>query len=291
MAKVAEGGELYQFHKSINPPRPDVHPGTPPPEGNIKAAITCLLEAVYIICNFANMNSEILKKVYIFSGLDKDELEKLSNLSKTKTFKKGDIIFFDTEPYFGFYITESGLVKIYKISKDGREHILHLIAPYNTFAEVPLFENFGEEYEESYRYPANAMALEDDTRVILIPARQFRQLLESDSKICIKMVSGFAKRLRHLNHHIEELTLKDVTKRTAGFILTEYNKKKKPKNKKDADTVIELNISKNDLAAYLGTINETLSRTFKKLQDEEIIEVEGKMIRIVDLDKLKEAAV
>ncbi|MBZ0204185.1 MAG: Crp/Fnr family transcriptional regulator [Ignavibacteria bacterium] len=236
------------------------------------------------------MITNVLKKVHIFSGLNKEELEKLCGIVKVKAYNKGDIIFFDTEPYFGFYITEAGLVKIYKISKDGREHILHLIAPYNTFAEVPLFENFGEEYEDVYRYPANAMALEDETRVILIPARQFRLLVESDSKICIKMISGFAKRLRHLNHHIEELTLKDVTKRTAGFILTEYNNKKKPKNRKESDSAIELNISKNDLAAYLGTINETLSRTFKKLQDEGIIEVEGKMIWIVDMDKLKEVA-
>ncbi len=224
-----------------------------------------------------------LKKVYIFSGLNEDELERLSKIVRQKTFNKGDIIFFDTEPYLGFYITVTGLVKIYKISKDGREHILHLISSYNTFAEVPLFENFGEEFERSYVYPANAMAIEDDTRVILIPARQFRELLESDSKICIKMVSGFAKRLRHLNHHIEELTLKDVTKRVAGFILAEQKKSE------TADTV-SLNISKNDLAAYLGTIPETLSRTLKKLQDDDMINVEGKNIEITDIKRLKEAA-
>jgi CRP/FNR family transcriptional regulator len=234
------------------------------------------------------MISDNLKKVYIFSGLNDDELERLSKIVRQKTFNKGDIIFFDTEPYLGFYITVTGLVKIYKISKDGKEHILHLISSFNTFAEVPLFENFGEEFEESYRYPANAMALEDDTRVILIPARQFRELLLSDTKICIKMVSGFAKRLRHLNHHIEELTLKDVTKRVAGFILTENKKSKKKPNGIKAVT---LNISKNDLAAYLGTIPETLSRTLKKLQDEEMITVDGKNIEIKDIERLKDAAV
>ena len=139
------------------------------------------------------MISDNLKKVYIFSGLNEDELERLSKISRQKTYNKGEIIFFDTEPYMGFYITLTGLVKIYKISKDGKEHILHLISPFNTFAEVPLFENFGEEFEENFRYPANSMALEDDTRVILIPARQFRELLLSDNKICIKMVSGFAR--------------------------------------------------------------------------------------------------
>jgi len=230
------------------------------------------------------MIKENLKKVYIFSGLDDNELDTLSKIVKQKTYNKGDIIFFDTEPYLGFYITVTGLVKIYKISKDGKEHILHLISSYNTFAEVPLFENFNEIFEESFRYPANAMALEDDTRVILIPARQFRDLLERNTKICIKMVSGFAKRLRHLNHHIEELTLKDVTRRVAGYILTEQNKAK------DSDS-ISLNISKNDLAAYLGTIPETLSRTLKKLQDEDMITVDGKDIKICDMEKLKDFVV
>ncbi len=232
------------------------------------------------------MDRAILKKVYIFSGLDEEETERLCKICRVKSFNKGDIIFFDTEPYLGFYITITGLVKIYKISKDGREHILHLINPPNTFAEVPLFENLGEIHEESYRYPANAMALEDETRVVLIPARQFTELLQNDSKITIKMLSGFAKRLRHLNHHIEELTLKDVTKRVAGFILTEYNNKRR--SKPDAPAQIKLNISKNDLAAYLGTIIETLSRTFKKLQDEGIIAVEGKTILIKDMKRLKD---
>lgn len=227
------------------------------------------------------MVKQYLKKVYIFSGLDEEELEKLAGIVKLKTFNKGDIIFFDTEPYLGFYITVTGLVKIYKISKDGKEHILHLISPFNTFAEVPLFENFDEMFEDSFRYPANSMALEDETRVILVPARQFKELLKSNSRICIKMVSGFAKRLKHLNHHIEELTLKDVTKRVAGYILTEQKKTS------SADK-ITLSISKNDLASYLGTIPETLSRTLKKLQAEAMIDVDGKIITIRDMEKLKE---
>jgi len=232
------------------------------------------------------MISDNLKKVYIFSGLNDDEIDRIASIVKLKTFNKGDNIFFDTEPYLGFYITTAGLVKIYKISKDGREHILHIIAPPNTFAEVPLFENFGEEFEETYRYPANAMALEDDTHVILVPARKFRQLLESDTKICIKLVSGFARRLRHLNHHIEELTLKDVTKRVAGYLIKEIAEPEKGQTHSE----ISLAISKNDLAAYLGTIPETLSRTLKKLQDEGYIEVDGRKIVIKDAAGLRAAA-
>jgi CRP/FNR family transcriptional regulator len=234
------------------------------------------------------MENQLLHKASLFSNLNDYELEKVAKITRTKTFNKGDIIFFDTEPYLGFYIVVSGLVKIYKISKDGREHILHLINPYNTFAEVPLFENFEEIIDEDFRYPANAMAIENDTKVILIPAMKFAEILEGNSKLCMRMISGLAKRLRHLNHHVEELMLKDVTKRVAGYILAEN--KSQSKAAKEPSQTIKLNITKNDLASYLGTIPETLSRTLKKLQDENIIDVKGKSIKVNNIKKLKEAA-
>src|SRR3989304_2976670 len=212
------------------------------------------------------MDSSLLKKVYFFSGLDEEELEKLKNLCRLKKFNKGDNIFFDTEPYTGFYFVVSGMVKIYKISKDGKEHILHIVGPFNTFAEVPLFENYGSIYESDFRYPANSMAIEENTEVVLVQGRQFLEFIESSSKICMKIVSGFAKRLRHLNHHIEEIMLKDVTKRVASFILTDYKNTKK--KREESEPNIKLNISKNDLAAYFGTIPEPLSRTSRKLEDD-----------------------
>ena len=86
------------------------------------------------------MDSSILKNVNLFSDLNEEELDKLYSRCDIKTFNKGEIIFFDTEPYQGFYIVIEGGVKIFKISKDGREHILYFIYPFNTFAEVPLLE-------------------------------------------------------------------------------------------------------------------------------------------------------
>ena len=235
------------------------------------------------------MNPEIFRNVYIFSSMADDELEKLKEISRLKKYNKGENIFFDTEPYVGFYFVTKGLIKIYKISRDGREHILHIVGPYNTFAEVPLFENLGEIHSEGFRYPANCSALEDGTEVILVPARSFSEMIEVNRKMCLKMISGFARRLRYLTHHIEDITLKDVTKRVAGFVLSEFNSR----NDKDRERSlsISLGISKNDLAALLGTIPETLSRTFKKLSEESILEVDGKKIEIINLKKLEEASI
>jgi CRP/FNR family transcriptional regulator len=238
------------------------------------------------------MDNLVLKNVFIFSELTAGDLEEICRFSRFKTYNKGDMIFFDTEPYLGFCIVIEGMVKIYKISKDGREHIIHLVDKYNTCAEVPLFENSGAVLDKDFRYPANAMAMEDHTEVMLVPAHRFIELINSSPPLAMKMIAGFAKRLRHLNHHIESITLKDVSKRVAEFILNEYSSKQKSlrREKSLPPDSIRLKISKYDLASYLGTILETLSRTFKKLQDEEIIEVHGRIITIKNLSRLKETA-
>lgn len=235
------------------------------------------------------MIKETLKRFHLFANLSDEELSKLSEIVKEKKYNKGDMIFFDTEPYIGFYIVKIGSVKIFKISKEGREHILHIIKDGNSFAEVPLFENYDKIITEEFRYPANAMALEESTQVIRIPAREFIELINRNPEIAMKMLSGFAKRLRTLTRHIEELTLKDITKRVAGYIITEYDKKQGSDEQSD-ERWIELSISKNDLASYLGTIIETLSRTFKKLQEQDIIVVESKKIVIKDIERLRKTA-
>lgn len=230
------------------------------------------------------MDKNILKNVQLFSDLNEEELEKIYSRSDIKTFGKGEMVFFDTEPYQGFYIVIEGSVKIYKISKDGREHIMHFIYPFNTFAEVPLLEQYEKIKKDEFSYPANAMSLEKDTKLILIRASTFYKIVENNKIICLKMLSGLAKRLRHLNGYIESFTL-DVPKRVAKFILAEQNKI--TANNKNQ---IELNISKHDLAAYLGTIDETLSRALKKLQEDNLIEVDGKNIKIKDKTALMKVA-
>ncbi len=238
------------------------------------------------------MEVSSLRKIFIFSELPENDLGEIRKFSRFKKYNKGDIIFFDTEPYFGFCAVLEGMVKIYKISKDGREHIIHLVDKYNTCAEVPLFENSGEILEKDFRYPANAMAMEDGTEIMLVPARKFIDLMNSRPPLAMKMIAGFAKRLRHLNQHIELITLKDVSKRVAEYILNQYETKQKLQihEKSLPKESIRLKISKYDLASYLGTILETLSRTFKKLQDEGIIEVHGRIITVKNITRLRETA-
>lgn len=241
------------------------------------------------------LNIDNIRRVHLFSDLTDDELEKILSFSSHKKVSRGEILFFDTEPFYGFYCVLEGSIKLYKISTEGREHIVHIMTQNNTFGEVPVFENYQSVLSDKAVYPINAMAIEDNTEVLLVAAKPFLSFLKDNSNICLKFLSTLSKRLKLLNQHIESLTLHDIKKRLAKYIIDEYDKKEKErlrieKSKKiilKKSDFIELNISKNDLASHLGTILETLSRTFKKLQDESLIEVNGKQIKIRDFKKLK----
>jgi|WetSurMetagenome_2_1015567.scaffolds.fasta_scaffold07288_4 CRP/FNR family transcriptional regulator, dissimilatory nitrate respiration regulator len=236
-----------------------------------------------------------LKKIHLFSDLSKNELEKILSFSHHKKFAKGEVLFFDTEPFIGFYCVLEGNVKLYKISSEGREHILHIMYPFNTFGEVPVFENYEDVLNDRAVYPVNAMAIEDDTEILLVSAKPFLSFLKENPDISLKFLSTLSKRLKSLNNHIESLTLHDIKRRLAKYILDEFEKTNTNKEKIEKSkhillkktNSIELTISKYDLASHLGTILETLSRTFKKLQDEKIIEVQGKRIKILNFYNLK----
>ena len=237
------------------------------------------------------MENKDLKKIFLFSELSDNELDAIASFSHLKKFSKGEIIFFDTEPYLGYYGLIEGIIKIYKISKAGREQIIHLVTPCNTFAEVPIFENYENVLTGNATYPANAMSISDYTEAILISAKPFLSFLENNSGLCFKLLSNLSKRLRFQTEHIESISLQDITKRLSVYIIHEFEIKNKDlKSKPDNTNYIDLTISKYDLASFLGTIIETLSRTFKKLQDENIIQVHGKRIEIIDLKKLKQYA-
>lgn len=236
-----------------------------------------------------------LKFVPLFSQLEQEQLEIIFSFSSFKRYNKGEIIFFETEPYIGFYCVYEGAVKLYKVSREGREHIIHIMCPYDTFAEVPAFENVEKLFQNEAVYPINAMAIDQYTELLLVPAKPFITHIRKFPDLCLQFLSTLSKRLKMLNFHIETLSLFDIKKRLARYILSELETQKKNLNihshkATSPHLFIELSISKYDLASLLGTIIETLSRTFRKMQEEELIEVEGRKIIIKNLPVLKSLA-
>ncbi len=101
------------------------------------------------------------------------------------------------------------------------------------------------------------------------------------------MLAGFSKKMKSLVNQLEDISSKEVPNRLAKYILKEINSSG---TETLPEPFVKLTVPKSTIAAYLGTITETLSRSFKKLQDEEIIRISGKTVFINDLEKLKDLA-
>jgi len=214
----------------------------------------------------------ILKNIPLFAGLNETDLGALQAIAKVRESQRGELLFSDGEMAEGFFVVLEGKVKVYKLSAEGKERILHIVHPGATFAEAAIFGNG--------LYPACAEALVT-SKLLFLPKDGFLGLLDGNSRIAINMIAGLSRFLRQFAQQIEELTFKDVPSRLASYLL-ELSKGRR--------TSVELPISKSQLASNLGTVSETLSRTLRKLSDDDLIQVSGKQVTILDFERLEELA-
>lgn len=225
-----------------------------------------------------NKHIESLTDVPLFSELSADHLRNIVSICKLKNFSKHDYLFNEGDYYLGFYILLEGSVKVFRTTSEGGEIVVHIVKPLTAFADIPLFDDID--------YPVSAQCLED-CLVIFIPKEEFLKLIKEDHEISLKMLSGFAKRLKSLVSQIEDLSTKEVVNRLAKYLIKEIKLKR---SENMPEPFVKLTIPRSTTASYLGTITETLSRAFRKLQDEKIIRIQGKVIFIQDFKRLQELA-
>jgi len=192
-----------------------------------------------------------------------------------KKMPKNKILFWEGDLYKGFYILLKGGIKIFKTSLDGKESVVHILKSLSVFADIPLFEG--------KNYPVSAQALLESI-VIFIPKEEFLDLIKKNPEISLKMLAGFAKRLKLLINQVEDISTKGVKNRLAKYLIDEIHLSG---TEKLPEPFIKLNVPKSTIASFLGTITETLSRTFNKMQSEGIIRMNGKKIFIQNLGELK----
>ncbi|MBW2003382.1 MAG: Crp/Fnr family transcriptional regulator [Deltaproteobacteria bacterium] len=218
--------------------------------------------------------ASIISAIPIFKGLQEGKLSDLAEIAVEKHFSKGQIIFLEGDEGKGFFVVYSGLVKIYKISSEGKEKILRLVKPYGIFGPVPVFS--GE------TYPASADAMKS-TKALFFPRNVFINLIKKNPDIALNMLDALSDRLRQFTIQVENLSLKEIPSRLAAYFLHVS----KEESRHD---VFTLEIPKGQLANLLGTIPETLSRIFSKMREAGIIESEGNKIKILDMESLKALA-
>jgi CRP/FNR family transcriptional regulator len=209
---------------------------------------------------------DLLGRTFLFKGLPPDQLGEIEQIAVRKDFSKGDFIFLDGDQGSGFYVVAEGQVKIFKISLEGKEQILHIFGPGEPFGEAAVFAG--------QRFPASAEAI-TASQVFFFPRSAFKELIGRNPSLAMNMLSVLSMRLKAFAAKIEDLSLKEAPARLADHLLLLSKEQDTP------DEII-LNISKGHLASLLGTIPETLSRILARMSNQGLIDVKGPRIRILD---------
>lgn len=212
-----------------------------------------------------------IREIPLFAGLVDEQIQWLAAIVEKRKYSRGKVIFTEGEEAAGLYVLHTGRVKIYKLSSEGKEQILHIFGPGEPFGEVAVFAGG--------QFPAYAEALEV-SETLFFPRKKIVELLTKDPSMAMNMLAMLSKRLKYFTQLVENLSLKEVPQRLAAYLLVLATMKDK------RDTV-ELDIAKGQLASLLGTIPETLSRILNKMTIQGYIEVEGRQIKLLDRQSLE----
>jgi CRP-like cAMP-binding protein len=213
-----------------------------------------------------------LRSCQLFAGLPQSDLEKIADASVVKSLEKGDYLFREGDVATGFYIIQRGAVNVHRVNAAGKEQIIHVFRAGESFAEAALATPAG--------YPADARALEP-TQVLLVQKDGMLELLKRQPELGLRMLGSMSGHLRALVGQLEDLTLKDVETRLANWLV-----KRCPNPPGERPVKIELAMTKRVLAAELGTVSETFSRTLAKFREQKLLTVKGKTVTILSPARL-----
>ncbi len=217
---------------------------------------------------------EQIAAIPLFEGLPTEQQSDLASIAFDKSFKRGQTVFSEGEPGIGFYVVSAGRVKIFKLSAEGKEQILHIFGPGEPFGEVPVFEG--------RRFPAHAVALED-SRFLFFPRQAFIDLVKRNPSLALNMLAILSRRLRRFTVLVDNLSLKEVPGRLAAHLLY-------LSESQGGTDEVSLDLPKGQLAGLLGTIPETFSRILTRMVKQELIAADGARIKILDRQGLSDLA-
>ena len=202
-----------------------------------------------------------------FRNLRAEDLQELARRMCARAFSPGQMIFGEGEPCVGLYIIQSGAARIYKLSPEGREQVLRVVHPGDSFTEVAVFDGGPN--------PANVAAI-SGVQVWIVPRDAVMDLISRRPEFALAVIQNLGARLRQLVGLVEDLSLRQVSARLAKLLLA-------------IAAGQEPVMTQQEMAARLGTVREIISRSLHQLEARGLIRVERKrvvILRRAQLEKL-----
>jgi CRP/FNR family transcriptional regulator len=212
--------------------------------------------------------SELLKLIPYFQGLSRQEMEAIKPFFFEKRHARNEMVALEGEPCRAVYFVASGSVKVTRNSPDGRELVLRIMRKGETFNEVPVFDGGPN--------PATVVALEA-TLLYAIPAEKMGEIIRLHPRVAMNILRIFGHRLRQMVTLAEDLSFRHVMGRLAKVLLENVVEREEGPR-----------LTQQDMAALVGTAREMVSRSLRSLEEMGAVKVEGRSVRVVDPDVLRE---
>lgn len=213
-----------------------------------------------------------INDILYFESITQTERDYISDHSNLRTYTANETIFLEGDPAEGLWIVKKGRVKIYKLSPDGNEHIVHLLGPGKTFNDIGALDGGSN--------PASAAALSAEVQVWLVPSDVLTHVLTQNPQVALNVIRLIAGRVRSLVGQIEDLALYSVIVRLARFLLKQT----------EDPSLSGPGVTRTAIAAHLNTTPQTISVALRELESTGIIEFDRHQITIVDVEKLQTVA-
>ena len=217
-----------------------------------------------------------LRKLPVFADLEAADLAAIGRITAERRVERNRTVFAEGDPGEGFHFIRSGKVKVFKSSEDGKEHILNILGPGDVFAEVLLFNEAP--------YPASATAIEDSV-IGVIRNRDLEALLVDYPKIAVRIIRVMSKKLQYIQSRIKLLALSDSQAKVAqalDYLTERYGRQT------ERGWEVALEINRQDLANMAGTTRETVSRVFRTLKDDGVIDDDERRLVVRDRRRLRD---
>lgn len=216
-----------------------------------------------------------LSKISLFNSLTPAELKEIHPYITKMSVKKRDVIFSEGDPSDWFYIVLNGKVKITKLSHEGKEIILEIISPMDFFGGLAVIKGFP--------YPANAIAMED-SELLKISRSNLMRILDRFPGLMYCMALQLSERMKESHETLKNIALERVEVRIASLLLKLADKTGK---ETEGGVLIDMKLTKQDIAEMVGTTVETSIRTMSKFKKLDIVSDREGQIIIKDIKKLK----
>jgi CRP-like cAMP-binding protein len=213
--------------------------------------------------------AEFLRSLPYFSALNAAELDRIEKASSERTYGRGEVLLLEGDPCIGLHAVKSGMVRVFKSSPQGREHVVQVARAGDTFNDIPVFD--GE------TNPASAVALEQST-VLTIPRATVLSLIVNCPPAA-GIVGLFAGRLRRLTTLVGDLSFRSVISRLAKALL-------EVAVPADGASPVQ-RLTQEEMAAMVGTVRDVIGRALRLLEKQGAIKLQRQRIVVVDPEKLR----